>query len=36
MPFACYGVARNLKFRPSENAKPPCKGGLYSYFQTIA
>nr|DAO91784.1 MAG TPA: hypothetical protein [Caudoviricetes sp.] len=21
LPFACYGVARNLKFRPSENAK---------------
>ncbi|HEZ3258933.1 TPA: hypothetical protein WH400_001059 [Neisseria meningitidis] len=21
LPFACYDVARNLKFRPSENAK---------------
>nr|DAS09028.1 MAG TPA: hypothetical protein [Caudoviricetes sp.] len=38
-PFCLLPVMawlENLKFRLSETQKPPYKGGLYSYFQTIA
>nr|DAM99312.1 MAG TPA: hypothetical protein [Caudoviricetes sp.] len=37
LPFAIYGTARKPENSGRlKTQKPPYKGGLYSYFQTIA